>query len=475
MKIPLSSIGVFLILSGGAPPLSAHEINVHWRISASAAQGSTGLQKFLGEVLSAGESGSLSDPADPSESPKSSIGWIQYGSGREDDLNVLPDAGGLRVMNHFYDPITRKGLSELPIFAAVPTASGPYELGTNSYIWASLLNSPGVKIKPLFLRLIPQPPHTENDWSWQNARNFEYLALTSQWQTDRDKDLARTFRALGQVIHLLQDASQPQHTRNEQHLPILPLWKSPIETYGSENIGQLKFSPTPSALDWRAAGFQKMEDFWDRHSYAPIPGVTPSVVALEGDPGSGNPGPGTLGLAEFVNGNFLGARHVYRELMTRGITGYYEYPSLNDGTDWLQIKAHPADYKNIGTIPRKIGSVNRFSIWKNAQGAQVVNHSASHFLPAIGRNNPGAGPVLTIDDPEVKKNYHDILIPKAVQYSAGLLDYFFRGRMEVWMGASSTPGNNRHFNCSMMTPQGCEQKSPRRTLQPTARPWPMAA
>src|SRR5260221_5075701 len=168
MKLPLSSIGVFLILSGVAPPLSAHEINVHWRISASAAQGSTGLQKFLGEVLSAGESGSLSDPADPSESPKSSIGWIQYGSGREDDLNVLPDAGGLRVMNHFYDPITRKGPSEMPLFAAVPTSSGPSELRRNSYIWASVLHSTGVKIQPLFLRLIPQPPLTENHLSWQD-------------------------------------------------------------------------------------------------------------------------------------------------------------------------------------------------------------------------------------------------------------------------------------------------------------------
>ena len=38
---------------------------------------------------------------------------------------------------------------------------------------------------------------------------------------------------------------------------------------------------------------------------------------------------------------------------------------------------------------------------------------------------------MTINDPEVLQDYHDIMIPKAIEYSAGILDYFFRGKLEV--------------------------------------------
>ncbi len=38
---------------------------------------------------------------------------------------------------------------------------------------------------------------------------------------------------------------------------------------------------------------------------------------------------------------------------------------------------------------------------------------------------------MTIADDNVLSNYHDIFIPKAVEYSAGVLDYFFRGAMDV--------------------------------------------
>lgn len=39
--------------------------------------------------------------------------------------------------------------------------------------------------------------------------------------------------------------------------------------------------------------------------------------------------------------------------------------------------------------------------------------------------------MLTINDPNVLYDYHYKLIPKAVEYSAGLLDYYFRGQIGV--------------------------------------------
>jgi hypothetical protein len=36
-----------------------------------------------------------------------------------------------------------------------------------------------------------------------------------------------------------------------------------------------------------------------------------------------------------------------------------------------------------------------------------------------------------VSSDEVARAYHDVLIPKAIEYSGGILDYFFRGRLEV--------------------------------------------
>jgi len=40
-------------------------------------------------------------------------------------------------------------------------------------------------------------------------------------------------------MHLLEDTTSPQHVRNEQHLP--PVWKSPIEKWGSKNVAHLNY------------------------------------------------------------------------------------------------------------------------------------------------------------------------------------------------------------------------------------------
>lgn len=67
-------------------------------------------------------------------------------------------------------------------------------------------------------------------WSWQNARDRYYAALVSTVtsaasQGQRVKAFADTFRALGQVMHLVVDASVPEHTRNDIH-PLGPLYGS---------------------------------------------------------------------------------------------------------------------------------------------------------------------------------------------------------------------------------------------------------
>jgi hypothetical protein len=69
------------------------------------------------------------------------------------------------------------------------------------------------------------------------------------------------------------------------------------------------------------------------------------------------------------------------------------------------------------------------AIYLNKTGDGVVYPDISRFT-YFGAKFPRVG-MMTINDDNVLSNYHNIFIPKAVEYSAGLLDYFFRGTMSA--------------------------------------------
>src|SRR5712691_2030591 len=197
-----SNLAVFLALL--VPPASfAHEVRVHEAITygawASAAQSSPNYQAFSLTITPPDGSGMFFSGG----TNRSDVEWLAQGSAREDDEEKLPAQGGHRPLNHFYDPLSGQGLSEEPPGIITP-------LGRDSFDWAWLFNSPGVDLSYNI--------GTVNQWSWQNARGFEWTGLTYPDPAARSDNLAKTFRALGDVIHLLQDTTQPQHVRNEQHL-----------------------------------------------------------------------------------------------------------------------------------------------------------------------------------------------------------------------------------------------------------------
>ena len=89
------------------------------------------------------------------------------------------------------------------------------------------------------------------------------------------------------------------------------------------------------------------------------------------------------------------------------------------------------------TFTFKGGSQGKgFYLQKTNDGVFVTHHSRLTFWGAkfptlmLARST-------TIRDDKVLNDYHDILIPKAVAYSAGLLDYYFRGTIDV--GVSNNP------------------------------------
>ncbi len=57
----------------------------------------------------------------------------------------------------------------------------------------------------------------QNGFTLLDARDYQVQSLTAPTREARDRNTALLFRALGQVVHLLEDMAQPQHTRNDPH------------------------------------------------------------------------------------------------------------------------------------------------------------------------------------------------------------------------------------------------------------------
>jgi hypothetical protein len=156
-------------------------------------------------------------------SPYTIPGWIIRGAIREDDNTIetppgTPEGdepGGVfqRSYAHFFDPQNDRPLTLLG------------ERGPKSPDWA--------------LEADKTISGRENHYNIPSAREAMWRALTlkkllpngtlesiipggnnvgaAAAEDERNAYWATTFRAVGDVVHLLQDAAQPQHTRNDAH------------------------------------------------------------------------------------------------------------------------------------------------------------------------------------------------------------------------------------------------------------------
>ncbi len=112
-----------------------------------------------------------------------------------------------RYLNHFYDPINDRGLADgvyrglaSKLWAQDPKAQTALLYKLVPQTEASLLTAAQLnKIKPVF--------HQDN-FTWQKA-----IELYARGETEQ------ALFALGHIIHLIEDAAMPDHTRNDAHPP----------------------------------------------------------------------------------------------------------------------------------------------------------------------------------------------------------------------------------------------------------------
>jgi len=244
------------------------------------------------------------------------------------------------------------------------------------------------------------------------------------------------FRSVGQVVHLLQDMAVPAHVRNDMWGHLSPKF-APIpfgnnfETFVQRNPDIVTgYSPPPD--------FAKLTDFWDADIYKSNGDIPESM---------------NIGLAEYTQANFLSEHRML------GTTGF-PHPAEGDG-DWV-----------VTTEPGVDGKIDK-QIYFVKKTGEKINHLAVEgyltvYIPGAFPGEPGAvskSKTYNLD----KKCYFDYaskLLPKAIGYSAGLINYFFRGTLKV-TEALSIDGDDsgikkitaKVINTSPNNEQQCEGKT----------------
>jgi hypothetical protein len=164
---------------------------------------------------------------------------VQQGAMQEDD--------DYRMANHFYDPVQNRGL--FVFYSSKTWAQSPvYQ--------ASWKNNPvGCIPRPHTLYPLYESPC---DYSWQRAI-YDYAYGDANGK-------ARALIALGHTLHLIEDASVPDHTRNDAHIPIFDetiqqfderfVQKSPFEGFADQfSLANNNVTTTQQLLGERASPY----------------------------------------------------------------------------------------------------------------------------------------------------------------------------------------------------------------------------
>lgn len=301
---------------------------------------------------------------------KWALEWIKEGGKYEDvPYWFMPY---LRSVNHFHNPLTDQGYRGV---------WGPFTLaGWSAVQWAQ---------KPV----AEQSPG--GHYSWHDVRRYYYWALTSTDLNSRDTFFAETFRGLGQLMHLVQDMSVPAHVRDDGHL-FYNYEKWVGKNHDILNFNPIFFDPSILTLPPNPLAPIPIAKIFDTDKYTsanPDPIITTDSKAI--------------GIAEYTNANFLSEDTIFKD---------FPYPKYSSQSYDVYAKYHSSMKKRI--YLRKKGDGEKIEHFATA--GPFYNYLS--FDPVLQKN------ALKLDN-AVYSDYAKLLIPRAVGYSAGLLNYFFRGEM----------------------------------------------
>ncbi|MGB5178454.1 MAG: hypothetical protein WBP44_06970, partial [Gammaproteobacteria bacterium] len=331
----------------------------------------------------------------------------------EDPYPSPPD----RPLHHFYDPVNDKGL-----FAPVSEKNPDWAIGADDAFAATLA----------------EDTTRRNHFTVYDAIESMYRALTGRESAGgttaiapagyagsneelRKAYWATTFRSLGDIVHLVEDVAQPQHTRADPHSGDCYDIVSGIVGHASffERYLEARVTQEANAID------KVNETGVSVSTYPPlIIGEYPKPAFNRySDYWSTREGLNGRGMADYSNREFFSAGRNLGDKKVPLIGPYYYDEPSND----------PDEY-------------GAFYSWDDAEGGYhtyLERTVTDKQNPAYTTTSIATKQSIFLDNSEtyqieeysLNQDIYDtqanFLLPRAVAYSAGLIDYFFRGRLKI--------------------------------------------
>ena len=263
------------------------------------------------------------------------------------------------------------------------------------------------------------------DWSWASTRQSYFRSLTAINLKSKEQAFSDALLGLGHQIHLLQDTAVPAHVRNDAHPLAYNRGGSPhIEIWAAKNSNTIRQIAANSVAIPAVSLQQDVISSGAR--------LSPTALLSDADQYDGTDPSTSLsqGLAEYTNANFFSDDTIFTEARNPDDPHAFPFPGRS-GTDiqtYLDKDMLPA------TIVAEDG-VEDTSFWiaKTGDGEQIDRFVKPTYLSYDVSPDTHADIYFRLFylDEACHLDYAEKLIPRAVGYSAALLDYFFRGRLAV--------------------------------------------
>lgn len=386
---------------------SAHEVTTHAAMTERAVDASANAKSFLERTRLAEKNyGVRADAirAEFQQMQRDFPGELRWKRATPRGLviagSVLEDAGDL-PLGHFYAPhLTNLGGGGLNISAEWPN-TGPAAMALCDYY--GLCDSALVRaIDPGY------------EYSAARALDYYWQSFTASAQADRETAQILMFRSLGHVVHLLQDMTQPSHTRNDAH----------ARDHLNFGLYQLGLS-----VDGRLGGGHSALERWGRHNLNQLGSWRIGSQGLFAPDYKATVAEYIDSLARFSSENWFSDDTAMRndfigDLAWVGIPGAGTV--LPPGTAVINGVEHVIGYAPPG-VP----------------GGQILAIANQGAVDATGHwsSDRHDYTLESADDSVVRWNA-EILVNKGIAQSTALIDHFFRGRLKVECDPLLIPGSD---------------------------------
>src|SRR5680860_93689 len=265
----------------------------------------------------------------------------------------IDEDNGIRSVNHFYDPVFNKtwqfGGAEylFPALTAKEWAQNPFAQAIYYPVYS-------VFIGPI----AKSPVFSKTNFTWQQAI-YKYVK----------GNRVEAFNILGNILHLIQDMSVPEHTRQNVHIFFIENLSSPYEVYSAKSNKDFYEYTRKSIENLESIKKATLDEYFNE-------------------------------IALYSNNYFYSPNTILDQKYYLPEPAFYEVPEIKNGKTSFYV---------LG---------------------KDENHNIFH-LALILKNDIGwrltSGPtVYSLEDEQVLQDYWQRLSKKAVLNGAGVIDLFFQ-------------------------------------------------